>query len=65
MDFCLWGDAKAKQTVFADKPTTLDDIKQNVAYYEKSWTKLWSPEGGVSQSSRSTHMGNENFEEYA
>ena len=29
MDFWLSG--AAKQTVFIDKPTTLDDIKQNVA----------------------------------
>jgi len=53
-----------KQTLFVDKPITLDDIKQNMAQYinlsasdyEKSWTKLWSPDNSVSQSSRGTHI---------
>jgi len=31
LDFWLWG--AAKQTVFADKPTTLDDFKQDVPQY--------------------------------
>ena len=31
LDFWLWG--AAKQTIFADKPKSLDDIKQNVIHY--------------------------------
>jgi len=73
-DFWLWG--VAKQTVFADKPTTPDDIKQNVANisiypacivsdYEKIWIKLWSPDKRVSQSSRGTHIKSVNFKQYA
>ena len=38
LDFWLWG--AAKQTIFTDKPRSLDDIKQNVIHYSISITFL-------------------------